>query len=83
MHMFAVSSTKRGIPSKPEVLERMPLLVYMELRKHVFHGIRFFMVLDLEPGNPTYANKANKESKKPYVEPGGSSLRVIRGLYFC
>ena len=34
--MFAVSSTKRGIPSKPEVLERMPLLVYMVIRNNVF-----------------------------------------------
>ena len=34
--MFAVSSTKRGIPEKPEVLERMPLLVYMVTRNNVF-----------------------------------------------
>lgn len=33
--MFAVSSTKRGIPLKPEVLERMPLLVYMVIRNNV------------------------------------------------
>ncbi len=34
--MFAESSTKRGIPLKPEVLERMPLLVYMVIRNNVF-----------------------------------------------
>lgn len=53
MHMFALSSTKRGIPSKPEVLERMPLLVLYGNKKQRVYGIKFFMVLDLEPGSPT------------------------------
>ena len=39
------------------------------------------MVLDLEPGKP-YISEQSKLGVKPYVEPGGSSLRVMRGLYF-
>ena len=50
--MFAVSSTKRGIPSKSEVLDRMPLLVLYGNKKQRVYGIKFFMVLDLEPGKP-------------------------------
>lgn len=40
--MFAVSSTKGGIPSKPEVLDRMPpLVLYGLIIDTCFHGTRF------------------------------------------
>lgn len=34
--MFAVSSTKRGIPEKPVVLEGCPFWFYMVIRNNVF-----------------------------------------------
>lgn len=48
--MFAVSSTKRGIPEKPVVLDRMPLLVLYGNKKQRVYGIKFFMVLDFGAG---------------------------------